>query len=155
MRPQGGCASHSKEPCDHHAEISIDDPKLSDEARCAKRPTQRVGCAHGHWGGSRAQALGRVVPPVSIGSSNDDPTEALASLASLALVIVSDRGQLHGLLDHRVDHEYDTHGLSPLIRAWMTEHPDERLPLHLCPTHGDCNTVRAPHNTDDPPKRWP
>jgi hypothetical protein len=30
--------------------------------------------------------------------------------------------------------------LSEEAKAWMAAHPDEKLPLHLCPTHGDCGT---------------
>ncbi len=28
----------------------------------------------------------------------------------------------------------------------MRAHPDEKLPLHLCPTHGDCNACPERHD---------
>jgi Grx4 family monothiol glutaredoxin len=43
----------------------------------------------------------------------------------------------HIALEGRVAKE---DGLSEEAREWMAANPGERLPLHLCPTHGDCNT---------------
>ena len=42
--------------------------------------------------------------------------------------------------------KHDVHHLSEDARAWMVAHPDERLPLHLCPTHGDCGTCPERHD---------
>jgi hypothetical protein len=42
--------------------------------------------------------------------------------------------------DYHGETSVDDLKLSNEARAWMAEHPDEKLPPHLCPTHGDCNT---------------
>ena len=42
--------------------------------------------------------------------------------------------------DHVHAHGVDETVLSEEARAWMAQHPDEKLPIHLCPTHGDCGT---------------
>ena len=43
-------------------------------------------------------------------------------------------------VNHHGEISVDDPKLSNEARAWMAEHPDEKLPPHLCPTHGDCNT---------------
>ena len=48
--------------------------------------------------------------------------------------------------DHHAEISIDDPQLSDEARAWMAAHPDEKLPLHLCPTEGDCN--RCPERHD-------
>jgi len=68
----------------------------------------------------------------------------------------SSHGHAHGA-DGACDHHGHGHGsggevsaddpqLTEEAKQWMIDHPDEKLPLHLCPTEGDCNKCPERHD---------
>lgn len=113
------------------------------------------GCGHGHGHGAAKEDCDKwtldIKPPAdgerwSVTLDPHKPETCGEDHDSCS----SHHGHAHGAngsCDHGHGHGHG-HGsrgsvgdpqMTDEARQWMVDHPDEKLPLHLCPTEGDCN----------------
>eukprot|EP01048_Picozoa_sp_COSAG05_P007956 COSAG05_NODE_582_length_8540_cov_26.722782_3_plen_461_part_00 len=128
-----GCSSKGSAHGCHH--------DRGDECTSGGHACNKNNHAHGQAGCDGGRWLLRVMRrPQQLGYGDYLETDVrpwvLELTAPKAAAACSD---VHG-------HEHDDGHLSDEARAWMAAHPDQKLPLHLCPTHGDCGTCPERHD---------